>query len=100
MLTLYEQLKSLLTSFGSDVYVKPTKRYYGFWHDTGNTSKVFAYVHVNPQSIDIDVKPALPLQSRVISEHYGKVCTRRISLRDATDLAEAKSLLRTCYQSR
>jgi hypothetical protein len=97
---LYEHLKSFLISLGSDVYVKPTKSYYGFWHSAGNTDKVFAYVHVNQQSIDIDVKPTLPLKPGLVSSVNGKVCTRRISLRNTHDLTEAKSPLRTCYQNR
>src|SRR5713226_3374173 len=97
---LYEQLKSFLVSLGRDVYVKPTTSYYGFWHNTGKTNKVFAYVHVHELSIDIDVKPRLALKPGLVTAHYGKVCTRRISVCNANDLVEAQSLLRRCYQDR
>jgi hypothetical protein len=97
---LYEQLRYFLTSLGRDVYIKPTNSYYGFWHNAGKTKKVFAYVHGNQRSIDIDVKPTLPLQAGLVSSVNGKVCTRRISIHDTTDLTQAKSLLRTCYQNK
>ena len=97
---LYDQLKSFLSSLGRDVYVKSTKSYYGFWHNTGKINKVFAYVHINQHSIDIDVKPSLLLKTGLVSSINGKVCTRRISLHNTNDLMEAKSLLRTCYQNK
>jgi hypothetical protein len=97
MQPLYEEIKGFLQGLGADVGVKDTKRYHGFWHDTHDGNRVFAYVYVNPKSITIEVRPTLPLRPGLVELQIGKVCSRRIVLRRPEDLMDVKDDLRNCY---